>query len=212
MSSRSYYLSFMKNNHLAINSTRALQKISLFSTSIDKSKKESTPTTTALIIGSSGALGSSVVSHFRQQNIVSNIIGVDLVMPPTEHLAKSLDHFISLDVAERDMLEDGVEVDIHSLAGLTYMMTSGLEDYESSLQQAGKEEPEEFEDDNDGEDSGADAIPLDAIICTAGGFIPTMDYSSEDFILGVEEMLSQNLYPVIAASHIASTRLKPGGT
>lgn len=149
----------------------------------DANTLDTTPTTTALIIGSTGALGSTIASYLHEHQRDANIIGVDFVIPPLQN-KKCLNHFIPLTDRTRTLNSPT------TLADLTDQIKSGLETY----------------------DNGHPNAIFDVIICTAGGFIPTVDYSDpNDFINGVENMLRQNLYPVIAASHIAATRLKPGG-
>ena len=150
----------------------------------DTKALDTTPKTTALIIGSTGALGSTIASYLHEHQRDTNIIGVDFVMPPLQN-QKCLNHFIPLTDRTRSLNSPT------TLADLTDQIKSGLEAYDNGLPNA----------------------LFDVIICTAGGFIPTADYSDPNgFINGVEHMLRQNLYPVIAASHIAATRLKPGGT
>jgi NAD(P)-dependent dehydrogenase (short-subunit alcohol dehydrogenase family) len=62
------------------------------------------------------------------------------------------------------------------------------------------------------EEAKEEDLKFDTIICSAGGFLPTFDYSqSGDFFNGVEEMIHKNLFPVLMATHIAATKLKPGG-
>jgi NAD(P)-dependent dehydrogenase (short-subunit alcohol dehydrogenase family) len=138
-----------------------------------------TPTKTALIVGSSGCLGSSIVSHLYEHQIATKIIGVDVVSPPQQ---KYLNRFISLGGV--DPSNDA------SLIALTNEVKKGFQQ----------------------EDVKEENVKFDAIICTAGGFLPTSDYSqSEDFFNGVEEMIHKNLFPVLMATHIAATKLKPGG-
>jgi NAD(P)-dependent dehydrogenase (short-subunit alcohol dehydrogenase family) len=173
---------------------------------------------TALVIGCSGALGSELVSHMHHHQIVDNIIGADLLPPQSEEMMNTnfdqkhmLSHFIQLDSSFHGDDANDIDMDAHTLTGLTYLLETGMEVYEDAAAEAATEH-EEYESEDDRDNEGTkNAIPLDVVICTAGGWIPTADYASPDYLLGVEQMLGQNLYPVIAASHIAATRLKPGG-
>jgi hypothetical protein len=135
------------------------------------------PTRTALIVGSSGFLGSAIVSHLSEHQIVTKIVGVDIVSPPQP---KFLNRFISLGGVSKDA----------SLMDLTNEVKKGIQN-----------------EDVDGEN-----CKFDTIICSAGGFLPTSDYrQSGDFFNGIEEMTHKNLFPVLMATHIAATKLKPGG-
>lgn len=137
------------------------------------------PTRTALIVGSSGFLGSAIVSHLYEHQIVTKIIGVDIVSPP-QH--KYLNRFISLGGV--DLSNDATLMD------LTNEVKKGIQN-----------------EDVEGED-----CKFDTIICSAGGFLPTSDYTqSGDFFNGIEEMIHKNLFPVLMATQIAATKLKPGG-
>jgi len=102
-------------------------------------------------------------------------------MKPPSDSDSVLDHFVSLD-------DDG-EGGSGSLQRLTRTLMSGLE---------------KADDDDDN-------LSFDAVICTAGGWMPSVDYTSEDYLMSVEKMIQQNLYPVIAASQVAATRLNRKG-
>jgi len=169
---------------------------------------------TALVVGCSGALGEEIVTHLHENNIIQRIIGADIVPPKSEKLVndkfdhkQSMAHFIGLyNTFHGDDAED-LDMDPQTLSGLTYLLESGMQSYEEKETEASNEH-EAFEGE---EDESRNIVALDAIICSAGGWIPTSDYTSPDYLLGVEQMLAQNLFPVVAASHIAASRLKPGG-
>jgi len=171
------------SNNWILNSNEKLHRVVIRKLPSVSNKRFSTttetPTKTALIVGSSGCLGSSIVCHLYEHQIATKIIGVDVVSPPQQ---KYLNRFISLGGV--DPSNDA------SLIALTNEVKKGFQH----------------------EDVKEENVKFDAIISTAGGFLPTSDYSqSEDFFNGVEEMIHKNLFPVLMATHIAATKLKPGG-
>lgn len=159
---------------------------------------------TALILGSSGCLGSTLVSTlsrtFGKDRI--NIIGSDCVQPPNSQMeADQLDAFLPLPHPSTDP----------SLGKMTTELLLGLK------------ELDELSSNNDsGGDDADGGLKLDAIICASGGWEgdpPTVNVdalkseldptdSMEEKMLiadarahgdAVERMMKMNLYPVLAA-------------
>lgn len=163
-------------------------------------------TKTALILGSSGCLGSTLVSTlsrtFGKDRI--NIIGSDCVQPPNSQMeADQLDAFLPLPHPSTDP----------SLGKMTTELLLGLKELDelSSNSSAG-----------DGDDASGGGLKLDAIICASGGWegdppnvnvdalkseLDPTDSMEEKMLIAdarahgdaVERMMKMNLYPVLAA-------------
>ena len=170
-----------------------------------RSSASKRPSKTALILGSSGCLGSALVSTlsrtFGKDRI--NIIGSDCVQPPNSQMeADQLDAFLPLPHPSTDP----------SLGKMTTELLLGLKELDelSSNNNSGGNE------DTDG------GLRLDAIICASGGWEgdpPTVnaealkseldptDSMEEKMLIAdarahgdaVERMMKMNLYPVLAA-------------
>ena len=160
---------------------------------------------TALILGSSGCLGSTLVGTlsrtFGKDRI--NIIGSDCVQPPNSQMeADQLDAFLPLPHPSTDP----------SLGKITTELLLGL-----------KELDELSSNNHSGGDDDADGgLKLDAIICASGGWegdppsinvdalkseLDPTDSMEEKMLIAdarahgdaVERMMKMNLYPVLAA-------------
>lgn len=162
------------------------------------------PTTTnktALILGSSGCLGSALVSHLSRSTPAITVIGADCVQPPSNQLDDDLlDAFIPLPHPSTNP----------SLAKMSRELCLGLKELDDISGSPGR-----WYDGDGGADSG---LSLDAIICASGGWEgdppsasgkvddPTdcwetkmIEADAEAHGDGTERMLRMNLYPVLSA-------------
>jgi dihydropteridine reductase len=141
---------------------------------------------TALVVGSSGSLGRTITKHLSQHLNVQ-VIGADVVAPPTKEDEQYLDGFVTMPLPTD-------ESEPSSLPDLTMALVDGL----SQL----------LPDDGDGTE-------LDAIISVAGGWegdpeLPPPNADDLDRLEGarqygmtIERMMSKNLYPLLAAGYAA---------
>ena len=162
---------------------------------------------TALILGSSGCLGSALVSHLSSRSKSTSqrsditVIGADCVEPSSEQLDNHLlDAFIPLPHPSTNP----------TLAETTRELCLGLKELDDLSGSPGR-----WYDGSSGPDSG---LTLDAIICASGGWEgdppsasgkvddPTdswmeklIEADADAHGDGVERMLRMNLYPVLAA-------------
>jgi len=194
--------------------SHALRRVRpLFSTTVRSFSSDPTATAdapkTALILGSSGCLGSALVSHLSSRSSKSTsqrggditVIGADCVEPSSEQLDNHLlDAFIPLPHPSTNP----------TLAKTTRELCLGLKELDDLSGSPGR-----WYDGPSGPESG---LTLDAVICASGGWEgdpPTasgkVDDPTDSWMEklieadadahgdGVERMLRMNLYPVLAA-------------
>ena len=137
---------------------------------------------TALVIGSSGSLGSTVAKRLKSHHDCV-VIGSD-IHPPSQDRVDAIDAFLHL--SNND--DTSNENEIISIDSLHYELRDGIQNL--------------FKEN--------DSIELDAIIVASGGFAMDEDNNTtananENNSIGsvYETMLQMNFYPVIAAGEIA---------
>lgn len=184
-----------------------LNQYRTFSTS-HNGKEGVNATPTALVLGSSGALGSAVAYHLSQ-DLGMRVIGADVMeLPPDLSPGWELDGFITCDPAA-------------NISDLTVNLVQGMDFY-----------LREFADKNASSDRRNRYPGLDAIICANGGWEPDPDpvirtlrsVGDEDednawrdrLVQGaiehastIDNMMRKNLFPVTAASYVAQYFLNP---
>ena len=128
---------------------------------------------TALVVGSSGSLGSTIAHRLKKHHDCI-VIGTD-IHPPSQERVNSIDGFIQLPNGSTD--ERKISID-----GLHHSLRDGLRN---------------LYNDND------DEIELDAIVIASGGFSMDQNDQEENIGEVYENMFQMNYFPVIAAGEIA---------
>jgi len=154
----------------------------------------------ALILGSSGTLGSAIASYLKRHHDFI-IIGSDLHLPSKDRI-ECIDAFIQLEkvkdsrngskISSTSNDDEVVSFDI-TMNDLTQGLKNGMKDLVGN-------------DDN--------LLELDAIICASGGFaMDDDDDDNNDNQSVYENMMKMNFYPILAANEIAKeymTTSNPG--
>lgn len=135
----------------------------------------------ALVVGSSGCLGRSVVQHLRK-DLGMQVVGADVVPSPKDDGGASLDKYIQLPTFSQPAAVSDVT------AALVEGLSSALAD-----------------------DEEIDAIICVAGGWKGDPPLPRPDCSNEEFMTSIKEygdtinsMLEMNLYPVLAAGYAAN--------
>ena len=175
---------------------------------------------TALVLGSSGALGSSVAHHLSQ-SLGMRVLGADVMELPNDLAAGGweLDGFIELQ--QRDENNNTGSC----LAELCVELVRGVEFCLRDL----RANQQDYDDDDDGEEATS-LQGLDAIVCANGGWhgdppVPSFnagdDASSRyklieagalDYANTISDMMHMNLHPVLAAGYVAQHFCNPTGS
>lgn len=171
----------------------------------------------ALILGSSGAVGSTI-SRYLSQTLQMTVIGADIIELPNEMTNDwELDYFIPLQQQENDLTSLTTDL-VNGVHTIVESLSSDTDDDDSSSSS---------DDEDNDEYRMKKGKGLDVIICASGGWMgdpspttmntndPAMTkqerilQQAQRYSMTATTMIQQNLYPVLAAGYIAQYYMNP---